>query len=119
MGSVTLTRETAGFAPNSGPAVKTFVDAKILIEPDDTNEVGDDHTFTTTVWVDDGSGIDADGQMGTFDRAPEADVTVTLTNANGAVADPAGPFNGVTDADGEFGVEVAIEELGMSKCNAS
>jgi hypothetical protein len=39
-------------------AVKTFVDAYITIDPDDVNPVGEPHTFTTTVWVDDGTGSD-------------------------------------------------------------
>jgi len=41
-------------APNSGDAVKTFVDAKISIAPNATNEVGQPHTFTVTVLQDDG-----------------------------------------------------------------
>ena len=50
-----MTRETDGVAPNSGDAVKFFVDAKITITPDeDTNEVNDEHTFTVTVNQDDG-----------------------------------------------------------------
>jgi hypothetical protein len=100
----TVTVETDGNAPNSDPAVKTYVDAKIEIDPDGQNVVGDPHTFITTVWVDDGSGTDADGQMGTFDRAPDANVAVTLGNSGGAVADPPGPFAGLTDANGEFAV---------------
>jgi hypothetical protein len=54
VGGVTLTRETNGLAGNSGDAVKTFVDARIVITPNATNEVGDPHTFTVTVLQDDG-----------------------------------------------------------------
>ena len=43
-----FTVSTNGVAPNSGPAVKTFVDAKIEITPDATNRVGAPHTFTVT-----------------------------------------------------------------------
>ena len=74
----TVTVETDGVAPNSDDAVKTYVDAKIEIDPDGQNVVGDPHTFITTVWVDDGTGSDAGDGMGTFDRAPDADVEVTL-----------------------------------------
>ncbi len=89
---------------NSDEAEKVFVDAKITIGPDGVNPVGDPHTFTTIFWVDDGSGTDLDGEMGNFDRVQGADITVTISNHDGAVADPAGPFIGVTDADGEFDV---------------
>ncbi|HXE74729.1 MAG TPA: kelch repeat-containing protein [Candidatus Xenobia bacterium] len=58
VGSVPLTRDTTG---NSGPggndgATKKYVDASIKIDPDDTNAVGDPHTFTVTVLADQGSG---------------------------------------------------------------
>ena len=87
VGGVTLTRETDGVAPNSDDAVKTFVDAKIEIAPDATNEVGDPHTFTVTVMQDDGlsaaqGGDGADG----FTAAPVGNVDVTLTDTNGAVS---------------------------------
>ena len=122
VGGVLLTRSTDGVAPNSDAAVKTFVDAKITIEPDDTNEVGDDHTFKTIFWVDDGTDTDLDGEMGTFDRWNGADVEVTLTNQNGAVADPAGPFNGVTAnivGDGEFDVTFTSDSAGQVIGNAT
>ena len=38
------------------------VDAKIIISPDGVNQVGDPHTFTVTVFADNGDGIDNDGQ---------------------------------------------------------
>ena len=55
VGGVTLIRDTdpatpAVAGPNgSGPATKTFVDARITIAPSATNEVGHAHTFTITV----------------------------------------------------------------------
>ena len=39
-GSAPFTVQTDGVAPNSGDAVKTFVNARILIAPNATNEVG-------------------------------------------------------------------------------
>ena len=89
------------------------IDAKITIAPDDTNEVGDDHTFTTIVWVDDGTGSDVDGEMGTFDRWEGADVTVSLANFHGAVANPAGPFMGATDVNGEYDVTFTSQTAGQ------
>ncbi|MFB3119284.1 MAG: hypothetical protein ACE1Y2_01995, partial [Stenotrophomonas maltophilia] len=53
-GVVTVT--TDGSPGNSGPAIKTYVDASIELSPSATNEVGKDHIFVVTVMEDDGSG---------------------------------------------------------------
>ena len=47
-GSAAFTVQTDGQSPNSGDAVKTFVNARISIAPNATNEVGAPHTFTVT-----------------------------------------------------------------------
>ena len=91
----------------------TWVDAAITIESDGTKRIDDDDGFTTIFWVDDGSGTDTDGEMGTFDRQPGAIVTVTLTNGSGAVADPAGPFNGVTDRHGAYDLVFTSASTGV------
>ena len=52
VGGVPLTRNTDGTGVNSGPAVKTWVNARILIAPNATNEVGAPHTFTVTLQKD-------------------------------------------------------------------
>ena len=73
---------------NSGDAVKQFVDAKISIGPDDTNSVGESHTFTVTVQQDDGltAAQGGDGVTG-FGPAPDGTMpTVTLTDSNGAIS---------------------------------
>src|SRR5262249_58648216 len=62
---------------NSGDAVKTFVNAKIAIAPDATNEVGRPHTFTVTLMEDPGTG--------TFVPAAGEHVDFTLTPSNRAV----------------------------------
>ena len=52
-----VTVSTNGVAPNSGPAVKTFVDANIQITPPPaTNPVGANHTLTAHVNVNLGDG---------------------------------------------------------------
>jgi len=79
VGGVSLTRTTNGQSGNSGPAVKTFVDATIAIAPSATNGIGDNHTFTVTVKADDGSGS---GPQPVGGVKP----AVTLTSANGATA---------------------------------
>ncbi len=76
-GSAQFTVATDGNAPNSGDVVKTFVNAKIDIAPSATNEVGQPHTFTVTLWKDTG--------RGTFVPAADEHVTVTLTDSGGAV----------------------------------
>jgi len=78
-GSVTKHVETDGVGGNSGDAVKRFVDAFITISTDDTNSVGESHTFTVTVQQNDGSGL------GFVDAPDGTIVSVTLTDANGAI----------------------------------
>jgi hypothetical protein len=80
--------ETDGVSPNSGDAVKRFVEAKISIGPDDVNAVGDSHTFTVTVQQDDGLAADQGGD-GVSGFGPALDgtiVTVTLSDSNGAIS---------------------------------
>src|SRR4029079_6394246 len=119
VGGLNLTRDTnpataAVAGPNgSGPATKTFVDARIIITPDQTNEVGQPHTFTVTVLEDNGDGLDTDGDGSTFDPAGGESVTVTLTNSNGAVANPAGPFVVVTNALGQGSVTFSSTTAGL------
>ena len=43
-------------ARTPGPATKTWVDARIAIAPNATNEVGQPHTFTVTLEKDTGDG---------------------------------------------------------------
>jgi hypothetical protein len=91
---VDVSRSTDGVAPNSDAAVKTWVDARINITPDAFNEIGDPHTFTATLEFDLGDGAG-------FQPAEGESVTITLTNHNGAVADPPGPFTADTNASGQ------------------
>jgi len=84
----TFTVETDGTGNNSGDAVKRFVEAKISIGPDDTNSIGESHTFTVTVQQDDGltAAQGGDGVTG-FGPAPNGTTpTVTLTDSAGAIS---------------------------------
>jgi hypothetical protein len=92
--TVLLTRDTdpatatIGSGPGgSGPATKTFVDAKITIGPPTaTNTVGDPHSFLVTVSQDDGltAAQGGDGVTG-FGPAPSnTQVSVSLVNSDGA-----------------------------------
>lgn len=68
---------TNGLLGSSGPATKTWVDARIAIAGTDTDGITEEHTFTVTVTKDLGTG--------TFVAAVGEDVNVTLTSAGGAV----------------------------------
>src|SRR5262249_55614385 len=95
MGGVTVTRTTGdGLSGDSPSAVQTYVDAFITIGPNGENLVGQTHTFTVTVEENTGNG------KGYVPAANET-VTVTLTNMNGAVARPAGPFSLTTNSSGQ------------------
>ncbi len=79
VGGIVIAVATDGVGGNTGDANKRFVDAFILIGPDDTNGIGELHTFTVTVRVDDGS---AAGIL----AAPDGTiVAVSLANSNGAI----------------------------------
>src|SRR5262249_32442383 len=83
LNGVTITVATDGVAPNSGDAVKTFVDANIQITPAmAANQVGSNHTLTGHVNVNDGTGP--------FTNAPDG-TTITFTK----VAGPGGFVGGV------------------------
>jgi hypothetical protein len=99
----------------SGPAVKRWVDAYVDINPDGTNPVGAPHTFTVSVFQNDGLAIGApggDAYNGFGAVGAGVPVTMLLTNSNGAVADPAGPFSNTTNANGQFSVTFTSQTPG-------
>ena len=109
---VMLSRTTgdnlAGDSPN---ATKLWVNAAITITPSATNAVGQPHTFTVTVLQDSGSGLTPVGA--------DLPCNVTLTNGNGAVANPAGPFNLTTNASGQCAVTFTSATAGTVTGTAS
>jgi uncharacterized repeat protein (TIGR01451 family) len=109
---VPLTRATDGTNGSTGDATKRFVDATIGIAPNATNGITEPHTFTVTVLQNDGLG-------GGFVAAGGANVTVTLTNSGGAVANPAGPITGTTDGSGQFQVTFTSNSPGTVTGNAT
>jgi hypothetical protein len=111
VGGVSLTRATGDAHVGDGPnAVKNWAGARISIAPNATNEIGQPHTFTVTLEKDTGSG---------FAAAAGETVTVTLTNSGGAVATPAGPFTGTTNASGQFQVTFTSNSTGTVTGHAS
>ena len=113
-----FTVSTNGVAPNSGPAVKTFVDAKIAITPDATNRVGAPHTFVVTLSKDVGDGAG-------FVAFADAHVDFSLTDSNGAASvlnaaastcDDAGAN---TDSNGQCTIVFTSNSAGKVTGNAS
>ncbi|HEX5015240.1 MAG TPA: prealbumin-like fold domain-containing protein [Candidatus Limnocylindrales bacterium] len=88
-GNVSFTVSTGDANSPTGSATKRFVDARISIDPDAVNRVGDSHTFTVTVEANTGSGwaaVDVDAV--TVNLAGDADNVVnTCTNGTGDVGD--------------------------------
>lgn len=95
----------SGYNPDSGPAVKTYVDATIDITGDDTNRVGDPHLFTVTIKKDAGDGNG-------FVVASSQTATVTLTPTFGAtpVADDT-PDTDSTCDDGTNGSGQCVQKF--------
>ncbi len=79
VGGLVIAVATDNVGGNTGDAHKRFVDAFILIGPDDTNGIGELHTFTVRVRVDDG------GPAGILAAPDGTVVAVTLTDSNGAI----------------------------------
>src|SRR5207237_1156978 len=122
LNGVTLARATGDSnTGDSGPATKTFEDARISITPNATNAVGQPHTFTVTVLQDDGLAIGAPGwdAFNGFGASAGRAVTVTLTDKNGAVDVPAGSLPRTTDANGQFQVTFTSATAGQVVGNAS
>jgi hypothetical protein len=114
LNGVELTRSTGdGVSQDSPNAVKVFEDAYVTITPNGTNVVGNPHTFTATVFENLGDG------KGYVTAPKGTPLTITLSNSNGAVANPAGPFSLTTDANGQASVTFTSATAGVVTGNAS
>ena len=93
VGDTEIDVETDGTGDNSGEVVKRFVDARVGIDPDDTNGIEESHTFTVTAEMNlgDGSGWVA---------ATTGDVVATLSDAGGAVNSVSANTCGTAPLDG-------------------
>ena len=106
---ITITRTTDGTGNNSGPANKTYADAKISIDPPDaTNEVGDEHVVTATVMEDTGSGFVA-----------AAGETVTFSIDSGDATFVGGIDSCVTDGSGQCSVSIVSNTTGDNTISAT
>lgn len=107
---VTLDRSTSATSGpgGSGPATKTYVDARITLAPNGVNEVGKTHTMTATVEVNDGSGWSA---------APDgAVVTFAIVSGPGVLSSPTCT---VSNGSGSCAVDVTSHEAGVTIVSAS
>jgi hypothetical protein len=107
VGGTPLHRETGdSHTGDSADAKKTWVNAKISIVPDATNEVGQSHTFTATLMKDVGDG------NGYVAAAGET-LTIALTPSNGATPSPAGPFVLTTNGSGQASATFSSPSAGL------
>jgi hypothetical protein len=110
---VTISRTTAGSVAargpgGSGPATKTYVDARIKVGPDGLNEVDDDHTVTAVVETKDGNGA--------WTAAPDGTtVDFVLTGAGAFV----GNDDDCTTTGGTCSVAIDSTTVGTSKVSAT
>lgn len=105
----------------SGPATKTFVDARIVLSPlSATNLVGDPHTIVAQVLQDDGLTA-AQGGDGVTGLAPAPNgtlVTFALTNSGGATATFVGS-SAATLTGGSGSVQINSPTAGTVTINAT
>ena len=110
-GGVSVNVSTSGTGNNSGPATKTWVDARITIGTSGTNAVGAAHTFTVTVQKDAGDGNGFVAAAGVTVNSTESGVG----DITGGTCGPTGP----TDASGQCTVIVNSAAPGQSTVQAS
>ncbi len=116
VGGVPLTRDTDSTTPapcgggvsSCGPAVKTYVDARIKIEGTATNEVGSAHTFTVTFEQNAGTG---------WSPVVGKNPTVSISPTPGSVTDNCASTG--TDASGVCTVQINSSSPGVFTANAS
>jgi hypothetical protein len=109
VGGVVFNLLTGTGAPNSDPAVKTYVDGSIALSPQSAvNKVGDPHTIFVHVTKDEGTGsVDAEN------------VTVVFTVTNGAATFVGLDNDCVTDANGNCSVQIVSNTSGNNVINAT
>jgi hypothetical protein len=111
---VDITRSTdANVAPHgpggSGPATKTYVDARIKVGPDGLNEVNDHHTVTGTVEAKDGNGA----------WAPVGDTVITFAKAGGPGGFVGDDDDCTTDGGGTCTVQITSADVGSTIVSAT
>ena len=109
--TATVTRSTT--SDSALQATKRFVDASITIDPDDTNSIGENHTFTVTVKKDLGMG---DGLVAAQGVNPTVTLTPNAAVAPGKTDTCASPG---TDANGKCSVTFTSNTAGTIVGNAS
>lgn len=111
--------ETNGSGDNSGPAETLFFDAALTHSGGAAGVVGSERRPEFSFWLDDGTGRDSDGEMGSFDRVAGAQVIVNLADANGAAHTALTQLSGVSDEAGRFAVAFTSPSAGLVVASAS
>ena len=109
---VSIPVATDGTGNNSGPATKTWVDARITIGTSGTNQVGTAHTFTVTVQQDLGDGAG-------FVAASGVTVTPSISGLVGATITGGTCTTTTTDLSGQCTVIVNSTATGTATVNAT
>ena len=107
IGGVVFNLTTDGTGNNSGPATKTYVDARISVGPDGVNAVGDPHPVNAHLEINEGSG---------WKNAP-AGVTIQLDKLSGPGDLSANSC--VTDANGKCSATLNSAATGTTVVSAS
>ncbi len=100
VGGILLHRTTNGLNGNSAAATKTWINLKINIDANSTNEVSNDHTFTVTVMKDTGNGSG-------FVAAQGLTVTPSITGT-GSLTGTGTCQTSVTNASGQCTIIVIV-----------
>ncbi|MDQ1374100.1 MAG: hypothetical protein QOJ09_1438, partial [Actinomycetota bacterium] len=110
--TVTITRSTSGtHGPNgSGPATKTYVDARITVGPNGLNEVNDHHTVTGKVETKDGNGAWTPAPAGT---------TIDFAKVGGPGGFVAASSCNTIGATGACTVQITSPDVGSTVVNAT
>ncbi|MBA2383845.1 MAG: hypothetical protein H0V68_04175, partial [Actinobacteria bacterium] len=109
VGGVPITVSTSGLGAHDIRNTKTWVDARITISRNATNQVNDPHTFTVHVEKNDGSG---------WSDAAGVTISSTSTGVGSITGGTCGP-SGPTNADGECTVIVNSTVPGSTTVHAS
>ncbi len=110
VGGISVFRSTDGVAPNSGDAVKRYVDARLsLTPPEAANQVGATHTIEAFLEIDQGDG---DGFM----PAPSGEEILFEVTGVGVLS-PDSCFT--IGSTGQCTVDLTTDETGLSTITAS
>lgn len=120
VGGEDFTVETDGTAPNSGDVIKRFVDAQLDIAPNDTNGIGEPHTFTVTAQADLGSGTWVAATDGHVDvTTVDNPLTMNSTQAGTAAQNTCRDAGDNLDSNGQCTFTIVSSKAGTVTAHAA